>query len=140
MGNLDHSCWTSRLGVPRLLLFPQEYMDAMQTTLLNGCLPGGASDKDHEWQDKVIASYLEALPELIATVLNPMTSDDDWPSWTEELSFLSDVEFWIQQIYRSLAEEVEVWNQGQQMRDCVGFTGSTEHSLMPPELLLKFHF
>ena len=94
MGNLDHSCWTSRLGVPRLLLFPQEYMDAMQTTLLNGCLPGGTSDKDHEWQDKVIASYLKALAELIATVLNPMTSDDDWPSWTDELSFLSDVEFW----------------------------------------------
>ena len=126
-------------GSPPTAAFPQEYMDAMQTTLLNGCLPGGASDKDHEWQDQIIALYLKALAELIATVLNPMTSDDDWPSWTEELSFLSDVGFWIQQIYRSLAEEVEVWNQGRQMRDIVGFTDSIEHSLMPQELLLNFH-
>ena len=37
----------------RIFLHVEEYMSKLETTLLNGCLPGGPSEKDPKWQDEL---------------------------------------------------------------------------------------
>ena len=126
----------------QVVLQPQEYMAAFETTLLNSCLPGRKSTSGSQWQNEAIASYLGALAKLIARFIEPIAKTQNLPEWkVGELNFFGEPEFWKRQLYRSLAAAVAYCKQNQEMRDCIGSAETTtKYVPTPPEVLLEFHF